>query len=146
MQSAGARCCVLFRFQDFFHSKRKVFKPFYGLAFILNTYIRRTYGIEFCLGCEIGSGLRIDHPNGIVIGPGVKMGKQATILQGVTLGERYLNEESDNFYPILGNNVTIGVNTSVLGKICIGNNVIIGAHSLVLKDVLDGSKVHGLIK
>ena len=38
-------------------------------------------------------------------------------------------------YPVIGNNVTIGTNSVVLGEIRIGNNSTIGALSLVIRDV-----------
>ncbi|MCK9576521.1 MAG: hypothetical protein M0R51_11410 [Clostridia bacterium] len=47
---------------------------------------------------------------------------------------------------VIGNNVFIGCNASVLGNVKIGNNVIIGAHALILKDVPDRMKIKGLWK
>lgn len=43
----------------------------------------------------------------------------------------------------IGNNVFIGVNTTILKGVSIGNNVIIGANSLVNKDIPDNSIVAG---
>lgn len=43
----------------------------------------------------------------------------------------------------IGNNVFIGVNTTVLKNVKIGNNVIIGANSLVNKDIPDNCIVAG---
>ena len=37
--------------------------------------------------------------------------------------------------PVIGNNVTINVNSVVVGDITIGNNVTIGAGSVVMKDI-----------
>lgn len=44
---------------------------------------------------------------------------------------------------IIGNNVFIGANTTILPNTKIGNNVIIGANSLVSKDIDDNSVVAG---
>lgn len=43
----------------------------------------------------------------------------------------------------IGNNVFIGMNTTILKGVNIGNNVIIGANSLVNKDVPDNSVIAG---
>lgn len=43
----------------------------------------------------------------------------------------------------IGNNVFIGMNTTILKGVTIGNNVIIGANSLVNKDVPDNSVIAG---
>ena len=41
--------------------------------------------------------------------------------------------------PIIGDNVTLGVNVTIIGDVTIGNNVIIGAGSVVVKDIPDNS-------
>lgn len=45
--------------------------------------------------------------------------------------------------PIIGDNVTICANSTVIGKIRIGNNVLIGAGSVVIDDVPDNAVVVG---
>jgi len=45
--------------------------------------------------------------------------------------------------PKVGNNVTVGPNSVIIGPIVIGNNVIIGAGSVVVKDVPSNSIVAG---
>lgn len=45
--------------------------------------------------------------------------------------------------PTIGNNVTICMNSSVVGGITIGNDVVIAANSFVDFDVPDGSVVVG---
>ena len=40
---------------------------------------------------------------------------------------------------VIGDNVTLYANSSIIGEIKVGNNVIIGAHVLVTKDILDNS-------
>ena len=45
--------------------------------------------------------------------------------------------------PVIGNNVSIGANSVIIGAIKIGNNSIIAAGSIVVKDVLKNSVVAG---
>jgi serine O-acetyltransferase len=110
---------------------------------VVRIHILRSYGFDFSLGCIIESGLRIDHPVGIVIGKGVYIGQNCYIGQGVTIGEKYIDSRSDGKYPTLGNSVMVGAGSAIIGKVSIGNNVTIGARSLVLKDVPHSSTVYG---
>ena len=41
--------------------------------------------------------------------------------------------------PVIGDNVTFGVNVTIIGSVKIGNNVTIGAGSVVVKDIPDNS-------
>lgn len=84
---------------------------------------------------EIGPGLYLPHPLGIVIGGGVRIGENVSILQNVTLG-RVATEHLD---PTLGDNVEIGAGAVVLGAIHVGSGAKVGANSVVLKDVPAGA-------
>lgn len=62
----------------------------------------------------------------------------------------YLKEQQSELFggvraghPVVGNNVTICMNASVVGGITIGNDVVIAANSFVDFDVPDGSIVVG---
>jgi serine O-acetyltransferase len=48
-----------------------------------------------------------------------------------------------NGRPTVGNNVSLGANVTIVGKVCIGNNVKIGAGAVVAKDVPDNCVVVG---
>jgi len=132
--------------QIYFYARQRTFYPFKLVAHYIHFLNIRNFGLDACLGCEIGPGLRIEHPVGIVIGTGVTIGKNATILQGVTIGERYVDERSDGLYPSIGDNVVIGVQSVILGGIKIGHNVTLGANSLVLGDVLSNRTIVGFNK
>ncbi len=84
---------------------------------------------------------KFPHPVGVVIGMGVVMGESCIIFQNTTLGTRKMFYGDD--YPILGNNVTVGANSIVVGNVKIGNNVTIGACTFVNKDIPDNAIVVG---
>lgn len=44
---------------------------------------------------------------------------------------------------MIGDNVTLGVNVTIIGGVIVGNNVIIGAGSVVVKDIPDNSVAVG---
>ena len=83
------------------------------------------------------------HPVGIVIHPDVKIGKNCTIFQNVTIGKGKYIEANKSDVPIVGNNVTIYANSILANGIRVGNNVTIGAGSIVLNDVPDNTTVAG---
>ena len=144
MTSVGFRSVCYLRLQNYFYIHRRQFYPFKFMAHYFHGLSIRNFGLDACLGHRIGPGLRIEHPVGIVIGGGVVIGKNATILQGVTIGEKYVDQRSDGKYPFIGDNVVIGVNSVILGGIRIGSDVAFGANSLVLADVEDNISIFGI--
>lgn len=93
---------------------------------------------------KFGKSLSMPHPVGIVIGSGVVVGSNVKIMQGVTIGERSIDSKSSHAYPIIGDNVQIGANSSILGNLIIGHNSKIGAHALILQNVTNGTTVYGI--
>lgn len=72
---------------------------------------------------------------GIKIGDGALIGHNVVL---ATLNHGFIPEERKNTIPkpiVIGKNVWIGSNSTVLGGVTIGDNAIIGAGSLVNKDV-----------
>lgn len=86
-----------------------------------------------------GEGLNLVHGCGIIINPRVIIGRNCVIHQFVTIG---LGNTADD-YPTIGDNVFIGANSCIIGKVKVGNNVIIGAGSTVVHDIPDGAVVVG---
>lgn len=80
---------------------------------------------------EIGPGLYVPHPLGIVITGSVRIGANVSLLQNVTLG-RIGTAHRD---PVIGNDVEIGAGAAILGPHRIGSHARIGANSVVLDDV-----------
>ena len=107
------------------------------LARRIDHRLKRRHGVDIALACRIGKGLDLAHLSCIVITENCVIGENARIKQGVTIG---LKTESDEAMIVIGDNVDIGCNSTILGgKVSIGNNVTIGAHSLVLQDIPDNS-------
>jgi serine O-acetyltransferase len=92
-------------------------------------------GISIPASAKIGHSFYIGHFGGIIINPEAIIGTNCNISQGVTIGVSGLGEKRG--VPIIGNNVYIGANSVVSGKIIIGNNVLIGACSMVNRSLSD---------
>jgi serine O-acetyltransferase len=95
-------------------------------------------------GCTIGPGLKIAHPPGVVIGRGAVLGSGCTVLQNVTIGERYADGRGPHDYPKVADGVTFGAGSTVLGSVVIGEGAVIAANAVVLHDVCDGAVVGGI--
>lgn len=89
----------------------------------------------------IGKGLMVHH-SFAVISP-ERAGENLTVLPGVVIGRGRKSQTGNRIKPIIGDNVFIGANATVIGGIRIGNNVTIGAGAFVNKDVPDNCVVVG---
>jgi serine O-acetyltransferase len=87
-------------------------------------------GADIPLNCQIGGGLLIPHPNGIVIHPHAVIGVNCLIFQQVTIGAR-----SGPGLPVIGGHVDIGAGAKILGNIRIGDHARIGANAVVTKNI-----------
>ena len=89
------------------------------------------FKIEILPETQIKEGLYLPHPQNIIINPNTIIGKNCTILQDVTIGNN--NYKGLNNLAILGDSISIGAGTKIIGPVIIGSNTIIGANSVVVK-------------
>jgi serine O-acetyltransferase len=108
----------------------------------LYRHARNVYGIELPYSAVIGDNVIFEHQHGIVIHGNAIIGNNCVIRQGVTIGNRFLDEPT--LAPKLGDNVNVGAGAKLLGNIVIGDNCQIGANSVVLKSVLKDNTVVGI--
>lgn len=95
-------------------------------------------GADVPLNCQLGGGLLMPHPNGIVIHPDVRVGPNCLIFQQVTLGS------NGHGVPTIGGHVDIGAGAKVLGPLQVGDDARIGANAVVIHDVPAGCTVVGI--
>jgi serine O-acetyltransferase len=112
-----------------------------GLLTYLNIVL---FGLEVTPRCEIGPGIFFPHPSGTVIGAW-RVGRNATILQGVTLGAQKMDLGFDSgLRPEVGDNVLLGAGSKILGGIRIGDNVTVGANAVVVDSIEANRTVVGI--
>ncbi|MBA3695724.1 MAG: serine acetyltransferase [Methylotenera sp.] len=97
-------------------------------------------GISLPKSAVIGGGLRIWHFGGIFINPGVVIGKNCILRQGVTIGNRI----DGGPVPVVGDDVEFGAYAQVLGGIKLGDRCKVGAMALVIKDVPNDATAIGV--
>lgn len=88
-------------------------------------------GADIPINSSIGGGLRLPHPNGVVIHPDAKIGVNCLIFQQVTIGA------TGRGVPTIGGHVDIGAGAKLIGPIVVGDHARIGANALVREDVPD---------
>lgn len=108
---------------------------------ILLYHYSRKYALEISSGAKIGRGLYLGHPYGITVGEGVTIGNNCNLHKGCTIGRENRGKRKGS--PTIGNCVSIGINSTVIGKITIGDDVIIAPNSFVNFDVPAHSIVIG---
>lgn len=102
----------------------------------LNTFLT---GVEISPSASIGPGLRISHGTGMVIGGYARIGADALLLHGVTLGSP--SPERVEEMPVVGDRVFLGAGAVLIGAITVGADCFVGAGALVTRDVPAGSRV-----
>lgn len=95
-------------------------------------------GADVPLHTQIGGGLLMPHPNGIVIHPHAIIGPNCLLFQQVTIGA------TKGGIPYIGGHVDIGAGAKIIGPVKIGDNVEIGANAVVTRDIPSGSVVAGI--
>ena len=98
-------------------------------------------GADIHPGAEIGGGLRLTHTAGVVIGKGVKVGRDVTLLHGVTLGgsaKGWFDGAYADGFPEIGDRTEIMAGAAVLGPIKVGRGCFVGANAVLARDLADG--------
>lgn len=92
----------------------------------------------------IGTGFRIPHAVGIIIGETTEIGDNCTIFPNAMIIARHSPHKKNptgRRHAKIGDNCVVGGGAVIIGDITIGNNVSIGANAIVSKDVPDNTVV-----
>ncbi len=108
---------------------------------LMGRFTQFIYKCEISPEAKIDGGLYIGHPYCITINPNAKIGRNCNIHKGVTIGQE--NRGKRKGAPIIGNEVWIGVNSTIVGSITIGDDVLIAPNSYVNQDIPSHSVVFG---
>lgn len=121
-------------FQKYFRKVQST--RFFPLKFFYNVIFRilkEIRCVEIPKTTQIGPGLYLGHAYNITINHRTIIGKNVNIHKGVTIGQTNRGERQG--VPVIGNDVWIGINAIVVGKIIIGDDVMIAPNSYVNCDV-----------
>jgi serine O-acetyltransferase len=131
---------VAIRHYQYWHDRGGIVSHVMGKFVVLRYFFWSVVtGAEIPLNCNIGGGLLIPHPSGIVIDPGARIGVNCLIFQQVTIGTR-----GNPDVPVIEGHVDIGAGAKILGAIRIGAHARVGANAVVLSNVPSGAVAVGI--
>lgn len=119
---------------------------------VSNNYLKRVYKIQakllgrkiqmdIPLETTIGRGIVMYHEGQVAIHPNATIGNNVTISPGLVVG--HSPRGTTKGAPTIGDDVWMGQNVAVVGKITVGKNVLIAPNSFVNVDIPDNSIVFG---
>ena len=127
----GCKLLLAIRRYQYWHNRHGLIANFIRKLMVLRYFFWSAItGAEIPLNCNIGGGLLIPHPNGIVIHPDAKLGVNCLIFQQVTIGTRGVLG-----VPVIEGHVDIGAGAKIMGPINIGAHARVGANAVVLSNV-----------
>jgi serine O-acetyltransferase len=95
-------------------------------------------GADIPLNCNLGGGLLLPHPNGVVTHHDALIGPNCLLFQQVTLAL------GKGGAPRLEGHVDVGAGAKILGPVSIGSHAKIGANAVVLSNVPSGATAVGV--
>ncbi len=105
------------------------------------SFVFRPYPLFTIHANEIGPyAFVLAHPYATIINANI-IGERFRLCHLTTIGNG--KHGRNDLVPTIGDNVQLGANVSIIGKVTIGNNVIVGAGSVVVKDIPDNCVVAG---
>ena len=134
------RLLLSIRRYQYWHNKRGIIPGFVRRLVVLRyRFWSVVTGAEIDLLAQLGGGLLLPHPNGIVIHPRARIGVNCLIHQQVTIGA-----QGAEGVPVIEGHVNIYSGAKILGAVRVGAHATIGANSVVFADVPDGATVIGV--
>lgn len=104
-------------------------------------WLQLVVGADLDGRATVGPGLKLPHGGRMVgIDPGAVIGSNVTIFpnSGPTRGGPRRE------WPIVGDNVTFGRNSTVVGPVTVGDGAFIGGNSIAIDDIAPGQTVMGI--
>lgn len=132
-----------FRFLVYFRLRKELSmrNPLAWCVRIASFFLFRKLTIEIPDTVQLGKGFLMIHPNCITFNSKAVVGENFTIMKGATIGNIKVGRRQGS--PVIGDNVYVGLNSTVVGGVRIGNDVMIAANTFVNFDVPDGALVIG---
>lgn len=104
------------------------------LAALVKTFNNALTGCDISHEAQIGPGLQLFHPSGVVIGPDCVIGERCVVMSGVVVGT------GPGGSPTIGNDVRLHTHSIVVGGITLGDRVSVGSNALVAVSIEAGGR------
>ncbi len=104
------------------------------ICFICENKLIKNYNTYISREAEIDIGFRMGHPNGIVIGKGVKIGKNCIIYHQVTFGsKKFTDDIKSDTYPTIQDNCIFYPGSKVIGNLTVASKTVLAANAVLLE-------------
>lgn len=103
----------------------------------------KRYGIWLHPDCDVDIGFRIIHPNSIFI-TNCQIGKNFTVFQNTNVGVKKIGMYQRENCPIIGDDVIMYANSSIVGNVVIANGTIVAGHACVVKNTKENTAYVGV--
>ena len=133
----GVHAVALYRLARWCHLHR--LKPFGYATAAFCTYVT---GADLPPTADLGPGLAVIHPVGVVVAGGVRAGRGLRLHTGAVIGFQVGGD--DDAPPVLGDDVMVGAGAKILGHLRVGDGAKIGANAVVVRDVPVGATAVGV--
>lgn len=130
----GLKYIIVFRKANYYYHKKGFLKTFYRFKL---RWMGLKLGFQVHPATQIGDGFYLGHIGNTVVNPKAVLGRNATLEQSVTIGMDFRGKRKG--CPVIGDNVFIGANAVVVGKLTIGDNVVIAPNAFVNCDIPSNS-------
>jgi len=140
LSNPGMIASIILRAQQMAMRKGRV-----RTAFLLRTIGMVLVSADFVPGMDVGPGLLMPHPNGVVIGNGLKVGANVSFGGGVTAGVKQPDVLADeDGYPVVCDGAIVLAHAVLVGPVRVGFGAQVGANSVLLSDAPDFAVMFGV--
>ena len=136
---AGFQAVLLYRVSHWLFQRGWI-----NLAWLLSRLSVALTGAEIEFNAQIGPGMFVAHPVGVVVGRGTVIGSNVTIFQSVSFGVKSWHPNDIRKFPKVGNGCYFFAGAAVLGDVTVGSNCIVGANAVLTTDLPDGAMALGV--
>lgn len=128
---SGQWCIFLYFLSNSLFHKNTIYSITCDKIYYLN---RMLNGVDLFYEVNLSDIFMLDHPLGSVIGRGT-FGNHFSFSQGCTVGN------NKGIFPVIGQNVEMLANSTIIGNSNIGNNVIISANTYIKDQNIDANVI-----
>ena len=140
------RVVVTMRLCQAASSSRGAFRIALPLVKVMHHIATNWAAVDISWQTEIGAGIALNHAWGLVVSPGVRIGKNVTLFHGATLGRRdRISRQGERLteYPVLEDEVWVGPHAIIVGGVTIGRGSRIAGGAFVTESIPPYSVVSG---